>query len=100
MILVSGFFVIDPTKLDRATELVTALVSTTREEPGNIDYSFASVLGDPGRLVITERWEDQASLDAHMVAPHFLEFMGATGELGITQAEVTKFEIASESKLV
>ena len=100
MILVSGFFVIDPAKLDRATELVSVLVKTTREEPGNIDYSFASVLGDPGRLVITERWEDQAALDAHMVAPHFVEFMGAAGELGISEAEITKFEIASESKLI
>lgn len=100
MILVSGFFVIDPANLDRATELVTALVKTTREEPGNIDYSFASALGDPGRLVITERWEDQAALDAHMVAPHFLEFMGATGELGISEAEITKYEIASSSKLI
>ena len=100
MILVSGFLVIDPAKLDRAAELVAPLTEATRAEPGNIDYSFSSVLGDPGRLIISEKWQDQESIDAHMVAPHFLEFMGAAGELGVTVVEITKYEIASESKLI
>jgi quinol monooxygenase YgiN len=100
MILVSGFLVIDPANLDRATELVTKLTEATRAEPGNIDYSFSSVLGDPGRLIITEKWEDQAAIDAHMASPHFLEFMGATGELGVSAVEITKYEVASESKLI
>lgn len=100
MILVSGFLVIDPANLDRATELVTVLTAATRAEPGNIDYSFSSVLGDPGRLIITEKWEDQESIDTHMAAPHFLEFMGAAGELGVSAVEVTKYEIASETKMM
>lgn len=100
MILVSGYLVIDPANLDRATELVVDLTAATRAEPGNIDYSFSSVLGDPGRLIITERWEDQAAIDAHMAAPHFIEFMGATAELGVSGVEITKYEIASESKVL
>jgi quinol monooxygenase YgiN len=100
MILVSGVLVIDPANLDRATELVVALTAATRAEPGNLDYSFSSVLGDPGRLVITERWEDQAAIDEHMVAPHFLEFMGAAGDLGVSHVEIIKYDIAGESKLI
>ncbi len=100
MILVSGVITIDPANLDRATELVTSLVTATRAEPGNLDYSFASVLGDPGRLVISERWEDQAAIDAHMAAPHFVEFMGAAGELGISHAEIHQYEVTAHKQLM
>ncbi len=100
MILVSGVLVIDPANLDRATELVAALTAATRAEPGNLDYSFSSVLGEPGRLVITERWEDQAAIDSHMTAPHFVEFMGAAGELGVSHVEIDQYEVASHTKLM
>lgn len=100
MILVSGVLIIDPANLDRAAELVTILTAATQAEPGNLDYSFASVLGDPGRIVISERWEDQAAIDAHMAAPHFVEFMGAAGELGVSHAEIHQYSVSDHKQVM
>lgn len=100
MIIVSGVLVIDPANLDRATELVSTLTTATRAEPGNLDYSFSSVLGEPGRLLITERWEDQGAIDAHMAAPHFVEFMGSAGELGVSHVEIHQYEISEHKQLM
>ena len=100
MILISGHLVIDPANLDRATELVGELVAATRAEPGNIAYAFASTLGDPGRLVISEQWEDQAAIDAHNVSPHFLGFMGQAGELGVTEVAIHQYDVTGHKQLM
>lgn len=100
MILVSGVLVIDPANLDHATELITTLMAATRTEPGNLEYSFSSVLGDPGRLIISERWEDQAAIDAHSSAPHFVEFMGSAGELGVSHIEINQYEVTNQKKVM
>lgn len=100
MILVTGTLVIDPANLDRATALVGPLMEATRAEPGNLGYSFSSTLGDPGRLVISEAWEDQAAIDAHMAAPHFVEFMGAAGELGVTHVEIHQYDVTGHKQVM
>ena len=38
----------------------------TRAEPGCLEYVMAADPVDPSRVVLFERWADQASFDAHM----------------------------------
>lgn len=48
---------------------VTAAVTPSRNDPGNIDYEAHEVEGRPGSFVIYERWESRAHLEAHLQAP-------------------------------
>jgi quinol monooxygenase YgiN len=69
MVIVIGTFVVDP---DRRTEFIAERherMRTSRAEAGCLEYTFAADPLQAGRVLLTERWADQAALDAHLAAP-------------------------------
>jgi quinol monooxygenase YgiN len=100
MILVSGTITFDPAKADEARALVEPLVAASLQEPGCKQYGFWTHVSQPGHVRIFEEWESQEAMDAHMETPHLAAFMGSLGGLGITGAELTKYEVADSSKLM
>ncbi|MDT6974654.1 antibiotic biosynthesis monooxygenase [Streptomyces cellulosae] len=60
---------------------MTAAVTPSRNDPGNIDYEAHEVEGRPGEFVIHERWETRAHLDAHLAAPRMRELVPRMLEL-------------------
>ncbi|WP_231887476.1 putative quinol monooxygenase [Paenibacillus jamilae] len=69
---------------------ITAAVTPSRNDLGNIDYEAHEVEGKPGTFIIYERWEDQDALDRHLNAPRMqklvpqlLELMEGSIEEGI-----------------
>lgn len=58
-----------PGKEDDLKAFISAAVTPSRNDPGNIDYEAHEVEGQPGTFVIYERWETRALLDAHLSAP-------------------------------
>ncbi|EXG82585.1 putative quinol monooxygenase [Cryptosporangium arvum] len=81
-------------KPGRETDLkdfISAAVTPSRNDPGNIDYEAHEVEGQPGSFVIYERWESREHLDAHLGAPRMadlvprmLELIDGSIEDGIT----------------
>ena len=66
MLIVAGSFEIAPE--DREAFIAgrhDAMVST-RQEAGCLEYVMAADPLDAGRIILLERWEDQASFDAHV----------------------------------
>jgi quinol monooxygenase YgiN len=70
---------------------ITAAVTPSRNDAGNIDYEAHEVEGTPGAFVILERWESRAHLEAHLGAPRMqdlvpqmLELIDGSIEDGIT----------------
>ena len=59
---------------------IRSAVAGARTESGNLRYD---AWRDPkdGRYVIDELYVDQAAIEAHRTAPHFLAFREAIGEL-------------------
>ena len=51
------------------------------KEPGTIEYVLHRSSTDPNILYVTEVYEDQAALDAHMGSDHFKSFGGSLGDL-------------------
>ncbi len=41
---------------------------TSRGEDGCLEYTFAADPLEPNRVILFERWESQAALDAHLAA--------------------------------
>ncbi|MDI9835002.1 putative quinol monooxygenase [Streptomyces sp. KAU_LT] len=60
---------------------ITAAITPSRNDPGNIDYEAHEVDGRPGEFVIYERWEARTHLDAHLTAPRMHELVPQMLEL-------------------
>ena len=69
MIIVGGTFEVDPAQRDAFLAERHERMRTSRAEAGCIEYTFAADPLEPGRAILFERWEDQASLDAHLAGP-------------------------------
>jgi len=60
---------------------ITAAVTPSRDDAGNIDYEAHEVEGKPGLFVIYERWETIEMLHAHLGAPRMQELVPQMLEL-------------------
>jgi len=68
VIVVGGEFEVDPDQRDAFIDERLELMRASRSEAGCLEYTFAADPLVPGRVVLYERWDDQASLDAHLAA--------------------------------
>ena len=68
MVIVGGTFELDPALRDKFIASRGDMMRKSRSEPGCIEYTFCADPLDPARVVLFEKWEDQACLDAHIAA--------------------------------
>jgi len=59
------------------TDILKALITPTRSEPGCISYELNVSQEKPGAFLFYEKFADQAALDAHVASPHFQNFLKA-----------------------
>ncbi len=69
MLIVGGWFEVDPSERDAFVAGRVEAMRNSRTEQGCIEYVIAADPVDPGRAVLFERWESQADLDAHLARP-------------------------------
>jgi len=60
---------------------MTAAVTASRHDAGNIDYEAHQVEGEPGTFVIFERWESREALEGHLHAPRMRDLVPRLLEL-------------------
>jgi quinol monooxygenase YgiN len=80
-----------PGKEAEMKSFITAQVTASRHDAGNIEYEAHEVEGQPGAFIIFERWESREALEGHLQAPRvqelvvskLLELMEGTVEDGI-----------------
>ena len=68
MIVVGGSFDVEPAQREAFLAERVAMMRRSRAEHGCLEYTFAADPVEPGRVVLFERWTDQAALDAHLGA--------------------------------
>ena len=95
MLIVAGKFTFDPTKTEIAKEAAAKVMAATHEEPANLEYVFSFDAADPATMRVFELWESEADLDAHLLLPHVADFRAAMGEIGVSAADVMKYDVAS-----
>lgn len=71
MIYLVATLKIKPGSLPDFIDAAKLCIQETRKEPGCISYDMHQSMTDENTLVFVERWENQAAVDAHFVAPHF-----------------------------
>ena len=65
---------------------------TNALDAGCVKYELCRDVSDPLNFVMLEEWTDQASLDAHMKAAHFIELIPKLGPLCSKPSELTLLE--------
>jgi quinol monooxygenase YgiN len=68
VLIVAGTFTIEPAERDAFLASRHDGMRRSRAEAGCLEYTFSADPLDPTRVLLFERWEDQASLDAHLAA--------------------------------
>lgn len=66
MLIVAGVFEVDPERREDFLRSKEHGMRVSRREPGCHDYVFSADPLEPGRVLLYERWEDKASLAAHL----------------------------------
>ena len=73
---------IEPDCIDAYAALLSEQIeSAVRLEPGVIFLHAVSVRGSPQSVRVIEGYADQASYEAHLVAPHFLAYKARTAAM-------------------
>lgn len=70
-----------PGKEQELRDALTALIEPTTKEKGCINYDLHQGTEDPGWFFFYENWESADDLDAHLAAPHLVEFAARLDEL-------------------
>lgn len=78
--------------LDKGRAALTTMVEESRKESGCIAYSYATDVLDPAKLIIVEKWVDDAALAFHFGTPHMTEFQKALAGLDIQITELKKYQ--------
>ena len=68
MLIVAGHFEVDPADQAAFVAGRVEAMKTTRAENGCLEYAMTADPVDPSRVLLFERWADQAAFDAHMAA--------------------------------
>ena len=109
MLIVAGSLFVAEEERERYLEAVAAVTAEAREAAGCLDFVQSPDPLDPTRIVIFERWESAADLEAYRASGDeegedtSEEYDGAAGgeetfEMpAVTGAEVYRYEVASIS---
>jgi quinol monooxygenase YgiN len=68
MLIVAGHFEVDPADQAAFVAGRVEAMKATRTENGCLEYAMTADPVDPSRVLLFERWADQAAFDAHMAA--------------------------------
>ena len=93
MVIVGGRFEVDPEQRDAFLAERHEMMRTSRGEDGCLEYTFAADPLEPDRVILFERWESQAALDAHLAA------LAATRTVKPRSASIMLYEVAGERPL-
>ncbi len=66
----------------------------TRQEAGNISYTFSADLEEPGLFHVFEQWESDEALKAHFTAPHMATFQKAMGGFGVKGMDIKRYDVS------
>jgi quinol monooxygenase YgiN len=64
---------------ERLKQALEALVEPVRREPGVLQYDLHQDRKEGRRFVVVERWKDDASFQAHVIAPHIESYRERAG---------------------
>jgi len=100
MLIITGTIKVESEQeLARVKDALIRRAKRSRQDEGNIDYVFAQNLEDPTEVRLTEKWDSEASLNAHLAIVDE-EFNAVLGSAKIKSAVVISNEATNERELL
>ena len=100
MIVIQGWVKVAPADAGKLRDAAQALVTATRQEPGNLAYAFAEDVSEPGLFHIVERWESEAAVAAHTQAPALAEFTPKLAGMAGVRLRIARYDAPAETVLM
>jgi quinol monooxygenase YgiN len=92
--VIAGWIEVDPAAVEELLVAAVTMMAETRQEPGNLDYSFSADPAVPGRIRVFERWRSDADLRGHFDAPHMTVFQQALVRAGVRDRDLARFHVS------
>lgn len=99
MLAISARIEVAPDDIEAYIAAAQKLIEPTHAEPGCLLYSFAVDIQHSNVLWITEQWQEESDLMAHLGAPHTLEFLAICDNLQVTDMNIIKFDVSAAGPL-
>ncbi len=99
MVIVGGSFEVEPDQREEFLAGRREAIRAARAEVGCLEYTVTADPIEPDRVVLYERWADQAALDAHLAASRQAP-PPPPGGVAPKSATVIVYEVSGERKLV
>jgi quinol monooxygenase YgiN len=84
----------------RYAELASAIVEPTRAEKGCNLYAFSRDVSDDKVIWISEEWESEEDLTAHLKTQHIADFLVAIADVNMVAMDDRKYEISSVGHVI
>ena len=97
MLIITGTLSVLPDDLSCFIADISGLAAATRKRDGNLSYDIAVIDAAAGRLLVAERWRDEASLAAHLRAEDTTAFVSRWA--GRLRGGVRVYDAANERPL-
>jgi len=98
VVIVGGIFEVDPAQREEFVASRHESMRKSRAEPGCLEYVVSADPIEPGRVILFERWADQASLDTHIAGIRQAP-ASPQGGVAATSATITVYEVSGERPL-
>lgn len=70
MLIITGTIHVESeAELERVRSALTGRARRSRNDAGNIEYTFSQNLETPTEIQLVEKWESEAALNAHLQVP-------------------------------
>jgi quinol monooxygenase YgiN len=92
-IVLAGRYKIKPEKRERFLQLANSGLEPSREESGNISYSFYEEAGTPNSFIYFEEWKSREALAEHLKQPYITPLIAEFSELVDGDANVRVYDI-------
>jgi quinol monooxygenase YgiN len=100
MINVMGTARLAPGEIERLVPALAKQSAASEAEDGCEQYTFSRDIRDPDLLIVSERWRDQAALDAHFAMPHMAEFNAVLASAKVLSLSVVEYRISGSRQLM
>jgi quinol monooxygenase YgiN len=92
VIIIAGTARVKPEARDAAVAAAMTMQERSSAEPGCQAYGFWFAIDDPHQMLLFERWDDAAALEAHLGQPHTAEFGAALGGFVAEPPQLMRYE--------
>jgi quinol monooxygenase YgiN len=93
VIIVAGYFIVDPGQREQFLHSRADMMLRSRSEDGCITYAFSPDPLDPGRVLLFERWESKAALAGHLAA--LRQRPRPEDGVEVRESEIQQYEISA-----